>query len=191
MRTAALSILLATCAALAGVANAQDAPPAPVSVAGPPAPVDHGQTQPQWDGDSWRNVAGPTRANPMQVGVSALKAGEFTLAEDLFGDYLRSKPFSADANFYMGVTRMNLGEWEEAKKNLEIAVRRKPKHPDPKSRLGVTYAELGDVTGAYAQRAELVKMSDACKGSCALSPYILGGIQMIDEALAETSTPQG
>jgi Flp pilus assembly protein TadD len=126
----------------------------------------------------------------MESGVSALKAMDYMLAEDIFGKVLRIKPTNADANFYMGVAKMNLGEWEDAKKHLEIAVQRKPTHPDPKSRLGVTYAKLGNATGAAAQRAELEKMAETCKRSCKdFKPFIAGGIEMIDEALGSSTTP--
>mgnify|MGYP003390645826 FL=1 len=122
----------------------------------------------------------------MQDGVYALQARNFAEAEALFAEALRYNRNNAEANFYMGVARMDLGKGEDAKKHLEIALRKKPKHPDPKSRLGVTYAKLGDTAAANALRADLVKMSDACRSSCRLSPYITAGIQMIDEALAET-----
>jgi len=189
MRIVTLSILLAAGAALASAATAQEAPG--VMPVGPPAssyaPVpDSGPAQPVWRGDSWGANVPDNYKGGMRYGVSALKANELKVAEKVFANVLRYKQSNADANFYMGVTKMNLGEWEDAKKHLEIAVTKKPKHPDPKSRLGVTYAKLGDIAGANAQRADLVKMSDACKGACRLSPYIRDGIQMIDEALAQT-----
>lgn len=191
MRTVALSIVLAAGAALAVPASAQEAPPADPSYVVPtPSSDSNSGADPGWsDNWRWQNIPGRARVDPIPVGVAALKANEFALAEEMFADVLRNKPNHADANFYMGVTGMNLGKWGDAKKHLEIAVRKKPKHPDPKSRLGVTYAKLGDTAGASAQRAELVKMADACKGTCRLSPYIMDGIRMIDEALAETPAP--
>jgi predicted Zn-dependent protease len=90
----------------------------------------------------------------------------------------------------MGVAKMNLGKWDEAKRYLRTAARELRKLPDPKSHLGVTYAKLGDIDGANAQRARLVKMAEACKGTCELSPYITSGIEMIDEALAEPPAPE-
>jgi TolA-binding protein len=196
MRTVALSILLATAAGLASAANAQETPA--VTPVGPPASsygpvVDSGPAQQlSWNGDGWRNsdVNAQISRYDIRYGVVALKDQDFTEAEEIFANFLRYKQNSADANFYMGVAKMNLGKWEDAKPYLEIAVRKKPKHPDPKSRLGVTYAKLGDTAGANAQRADLVKMNDACKGACRLSPYIMSGIQMIDEALAQTPAPK-
>ncbi len=187
-RTVALSILLAGGIASASAAHAQEAPvDAPVA---PPAAADPtlgGGYLPPTDAQPsiWRDIA-PNSLYRFQDGVAALKANKFTKAEEIFAEILRYEKNSADANFYMGVAGMNLGKWREAKTHLEIAVEKKPKHPDPKSRLGVTYAKLGDTAAANALRADLVKMSDACKNSCRLSPYITGGIQMIDEALAET-----
>jgi TolA-binding protein len=185
MRTTSLPILLAASAAFAFAAHAQAPPPATPA---PSSDLPIVSQPPETAWDSWRGKD-LIVANPIRDGVDALKNQDFAEAEKNFAKVLRYKPASADANFYMGVTGMNLGKWEDARKHLEIAVRKKPKHPDPKSRLGVTYAWLGDTAGANAQRAELVKMADACKGDCRLSPYITSGIQMIDEALAEAAVP--
>ncbi len=185
MRTVTISILLAAGAALVFPAHAQEASVAP-PVAADPA-LGGGTYSPPTDAplSVWIDTTPSDYRGSMAYGVSLLKANKFTKAEEVFADILRSKKNNADANFYMGVAGMNLGKWGEAKSYLEIAVEKKPEHPDPKSRLGVTYAKLGDTAGANALRAELVKMSDACKGDCRLSPYIIGGIQMIDEALAK------
>ena len=132
------------------------------------------------------------------LGIRALKLGEFARAEKIFAEIVRRehpnfamtissrsgpRPESWEANLYLGVARMGLAKWEEAKKPLEIAASENS-HPDPTSRLGVTYAKLGNVAGAEAQRADLVRMREACKDNCELSPFILQGIRMIDEALA-------
>jgi TolA-binding protein len=138
-----------------------------------------------------RNLAADSTDNHrFQDGIAALQAKNFPVAEAVFADVLLRDQNNADANFYMGVTKMSLGKWEEAKKYLEIAAKKTPKNPDPKSRLGVTYAKLGDTEGANGQRAELAKMSEACKGACKLAPYIMDGIQMIDSALQAGPVPK-
>lgn len=135
--------------------------------------------------DSWRHMDLEFTGKSIETGVAALQAGKFSRAESIFADLLRQTRNNANANFYMGVTRMSLGKWTDAKKHLEIAADKIPGEPDPKSRLGVTYAKLGDTANANAQRAELVKMADACNNACELAPYITRGIRMIDEALAQ------
>lgn len=184
LRTVTISILLAAGAALALPANAQEASLAAPAAADPCCTADY---SPPTDAPPsfWSDMTPNNYRNSMEYGVSLLKANRFTQAEEIFAEILRSKKSNAPANFYMGVAAMNLGKWGEAKRYLEIAVEKKPEHPDPKSRLGVTYAKLGDTAGALALRADLVKMSDACKAECRLSPYITGGIEMIDEALAK------
>jgi tetratricopeptide (TPR) repeat protein len=191
MRTIAFSILVASTAVFAGLASAQEAqPPAQPVPPGTDASSTTYPAEPPWSGDAWQ-VPSPAMMARMQSGVLALRAMDYAEAEKIFSNVLRTKPTNADANFYMGVAKMNLGEWEAAKTHLEIAATKKPKHPDPKSRLGVTYAKLGDASGAIAQRAELVKMADTCKRACKdFTPYIAGGIEMIDEALGG-STVQG
>jgi Flp pilus assembly protein TadD len=124
-------------------------------------------------------------ARSFAYGVAALEANDFTRAEEIFAETLRYNQNNASVRFYLGVVKMNLGKWDEAKRYLKTAARKLRKLPDPKGHLGVTYAKLGDIAGANAQRARLVKMAEACKGTCKLSPYIMDGIQMIDEALAE------
>jgi TolA-binding protein len=188
MRTITLSILLAAAAALASAANAQEASIAPPAAADPSYGGDY---SPPTDAPPslWSDNVSNSRYG-IQYGVIALKDQDFTGAETIFANFLKYKQNNADANFYMGVAKMNLGKWDDAKQYLEIAVSRKPQHPDPKSRLGVTYAKLGDAAAANALRADLVKMNDDCKDACRLSPYIKGGIQMIDEALAQTQTPK-
>jgi TolA-binding protein len=186
MRTVTLSLVLVASAAFAGLASAQEAAPPAAAPAYTDTPAYTANNQPEWDGDAWRQFPGPAIVSRMEAGVAALKAMDYMTAEEVFAHVLRVKPANADANFYMGVAKMNLGEWEDAKTHLEIAVRKKPKHPDPKSRLGVAYAKLGNTTGAIAQRAELVKMSETCKRSCKdFTPFISGGIEMIDEALGK------
>lgn len=186
MRTVALSILLAGGIALSSAAHAQEAPAYTPDAPAAADPSLGGGYSPPTDAQPsiWSDGI-PNSRYSMQDGVAALQAKNLEEAEAIFTEALRYNRNNAEANFYMGVTRMDLGKWEDAKKHLEIAARKKPKHPDPKSRLGVTYAKLGDTAGAYALRADLVKMADACKGACRLSPYISVGIQMIDEALAQ------
>lgn len=188
MRTIAISVLVAAATAFAGTASAQQAPP--------PEPANpalntgsYNTPEPPWTGDL--RIPGPDIVSRMEFGVSALKAMDYAQAEEIFAKVLRTKPTNADANFYMGVAKMNLGEWEDARKHLEIAVRKKPKHPDPKSRLGVTYAKLGETAAAATQRADLERLAQTCKRSCkGYTPFIAGGIEMIDEALGG-STVQG
>lgn len=184
MRKVTLSVLLVIGAALAGAASAQDAPSVPPVANSSPPQIFSLPPAPVWDGDAWRHVPGPEITGAMESGIRALMDSDYVRAEKLFATVLRGKPNNADANLYAGVAKMNLGKWEDARAHLELAASKIPKHPDPKSRLGVTYAKLGNTDGAYAQRAALVKMADACRAGCRLSPYILDGIEMIDEALA-------
>jgi tetratricopeptide (TPR) repeat protein len=193
MRTVAISILLAAGAMLASTANAQ-APAAPTPE-GPPAssyavPNDTGSAQytppSAASYNFWDSATGYYGAVRDRDGVEALEAGNYARAEEIFSLLLSSPQSSSPAiRFYLGVAEMNLGKWDEAKKDLMVATRRLRTLPDPKSRLGVTYAKLGDIESANAQRAALVKMSDACKGTCRNSQFIVEGIQMIDEALAQ------
>jgi TolA-binding protein len=194
MKTVTLSTLVAAGAALVSVAHAQDAPTMPPLVMGSSTmpPLVSQPVKPPWDGDAWRHshIEGFDSIavrGTFQAGFSALRDHNFERAETLFARVARRFPKddNAEASFYLGATRMELGKWEDAKTSLELAASEFPEHPDPKSRLGVTYAKLGNVAGAKFQRAELVKMAEACKGDCELSPYILGGIEMIDKALTE------
>ncbi|HEX5006645.1 MAG TPA: tetratricopeptide repeat protein [Hyphomonadaceae bacterium] len=188
MRTVTLSVLLAASAACVGIGSTQEAPPAQSTPPDANAAAYSAPAEPQWQSDAFARIPGPPLPRRAETAVFALENGDFARAEKILGNVLRSKPYDADANLYMGVVKMNLGKWQDAKKYLEIAVRKMPKHPDPKSRLGVTYAKLGDATGAIIQRAELVRMADTCRGACKdFAPYIAGGIEMIDEALSESA----
>jgi TolA-binding protein len=188
MKRITLSVLLAAATVMAGAAHAQDAS------GYIPVPYTSSEQQRSGDGAGWQSTPGEYVARVdlayIEDGLAALEVGDFVRAERVFTDFLRSNRNSAQANFYLGATRMDLGKWEDAKRPLQIAAQKIPKHPDPKSRLGVTYARLGDTAAAEAQRAKLVAMADACKGTCELSPYILNGIRMIDDALAETPAGQ-
>jgi tetratricopeptide (TPR) repeat protein len=190
MKTVTLSVLLAAGAALVGAANAQEAPtyiPSTPFTASEQVRSDPGS----WSGDSWLNIPElAPRTSPIPTGVAALEANDFARAEEIFTRILRYNRNDAAVRFYLGVAKMNLGKWDEAKRYLRTAARTLRKLPDPKSHLGVTYAKLGDIAGANAQRARLVKMAEACKDACELSPYIQDGIQMIDEALAERASPK-
>jgi TolA-binding protein len=130
---------------------------------------------------------GDTSSRRLEGAASALQSKNFTVAEGLLEDILRTNPTNPDANFYMGVAKMGLEKWDDAKKYLEVAVKKNPKEPDPKSRLAVTLIKLGDVDGAKAQREALVKLSDKCKGKCRNAEWITNGIAMVDTALAAGS----
>lgn len=190
MRMVTFSILLAAGAAFACPANAQTPPADPPASSGySSTPPSASPQAPDWSGDPQIPCCDLTdirRARSLGHGVAALEVNDFARAEEIFTDVLRHNRNNAGVRFYLGVAKMNLGKWDEAKRYLKPAARELRKLPDPKSHLGVTYAKLGDTAGAYAQRARLVQMAEACKGACELSPYILDGIQMIDEALAET-----
>lgn len=191
MRSVTFSILVAAGAAFGSAANAQTPaadPPASSTDVSTPPPM---QQAPQWAGDPQLpccDLSDTRRGRSLGHGVAALEANDFVQAEEIFADVLRRNRNDAGVRFYLGVAKMNLGKWDEAKRYLKSAARELRRLPDPKSHLGVTYAKLGDIAGAYAQRDRLVQMAEACKGSCEASPYILDGIQMIDNALAETPT---
>jgi tetratricopeptide (TPR) repeat protein len=189
MRSLPLSILMGAFATLSYPAYAQ---------------VVGAQPDPRGEQVSTWGVPGP-EVGRIELGLRALELNEFAQAEKIFAEIVRRerKGYSnfymsvgnrptrsaedGEANFYLGVARMSLGKWEEAKEPLKVAVKR-TSHPDPTSRLGVTYAKLGDIDGASAQRAALVAMNETCGNVCELSPFILQGIRMIDEAIAEDSS---
>jgi len=131
------------------------------------------------------SAADPYGANAtLREALDTMQAGNYSLAERKFLEFLQAEPKHARANFMLGVTEMQLGKWPEAKKYLEIAVLAAPREPDPKSRLGVTLAKLGDMEGAAKQREELAKMDKACKGSCLNAKWISGDLAMLDAAIA-------
>jgi tetratricopeptide (TPR) repeat protein len=191
MKPLSLSVLLAAGAALAGAAYAQEAPSAPPAyVPTTPFTAQSDSGPPHWAGDPWRGEPSQAMPRSIDAGVAALEANDFAKAEAIFNESLRYYASDPTFRFYMGVAKMNLGKWDEARRYLRTAARELRKLPDPKGHLGVTYAKLGDIDAANAQRARLVKMAEACKGTCELSPYIASSIRMIEEALAESS-PSG
>jgi Flp pilus assembly protein TadD len=190
MRPIAVSVFLAASAALAFSANAQSPPTAPPVDNSPPA-ITTQPNEPGWAGDPVLpccDLTDTRRARSFGHGVAALEASDFALAEEIFARILQYNRSDTAVRFHMGIAKMNLGKWDEAKKYLKTAARKWRELPDPKGHLGVAYAKLGDVAGAYAQRARLVRMAEACKGTCKLSPYIMDGIRMIDEALAQPAS---
>jgi len=126
---------------------------------------------------------GDNSSRRIEEATFALQSKNYTVADGLLEDALRHDPKNAHANFLMGVAKMGLEKWSDAKKYLEIAVKKAPKDPDPKSRLAVTLIKLGDIDGAMAQRNELAKMSEKCKGACRNAQWIASGLSMIDSAL--------
>jgi tetratricopeptide (TPR) repeat protein len=183
MKTITFTLLFAAGALFSGVASAQETP-----TYIPPTPFTSSEQQrsdPPGSGDVWRGEPGLVRiSKPIEWGVAALQANDYAKAEEIFADNLRYNSSNPTLRFYMGVAKMNLGKWDEARGYLKTAARELRKSPDPKSRLGVTYAKLGDVERAQAQRQHLVKMAEACKGTCKQSAYIADGIRLIDEAIA-------
>jgi tetratricopeptide (TPR) repeat protein len=178
-----LSIVIGASAALAGTASAQEATYIPTA---PFTASEQERSDPGTDWDRLRGDPGPVLPpRTFDDGIAALEANDFARAEAIFNEGRRYYGNNPRFRFLMGVTKMNLGKWEEARRYLKTAARELRKLPDPKSHLGVTYAKLGDTDSAIAQRNRLLEMAEACKGTCRLSPYIMSGIEMIDEALAE------
>ena len=191
MRAVTLSILLASAAVFGAAAVNAQTPDVSLNPALSEAPTSFSSApaDPGWSGDPQMPCCDLTdrrSARSLDHGVAALEASDFTQAEEIFANVLRHNKNNTAVRFYLGVAKMNLGKWDEAKRYLKTAARELRKLPDPKSHLGVTYAKLGDIDAAHAQRARLVKMAEACKSKCELSPYIIDGIEMIDEALAES-----
>lgn len=195
MKTVTLSMLLGAGVAFAGAANAQAAPPTYV----PSTPYTYSEQQrhdPPSTGawmDNWHGDPnlGVVSNNSFGAGVAALQANDFTKAEEIFTKSLLFNKNDVTARFYMGVTKVKLEKWEEAKRYLRTPARDLRKVPDPKGYLGVTYAKLGDTEAALAQRASLLKMAEACQGTCEHASYIANGIQMIDEALVLAPSGEG
>jgi Tfp pilus assembly protein PilF len=126
---------------------------------------------------------GDNSSRRIEEATVAIQSKNYSVADGLLEDALRHDPRNAHANFLMGIAKMGLEKWSDAKMYLEIAVKKSPKDPDPKSRLAVTLIKLGDIDGAMAQRSELAKMSDTCKGACRNAQWIASGLSMIDAAL--------
>ncbi len=114
--------------------------------------------------------------------IAALRNGDFAKAEQFFNKSLLFNKNDVTARFYMGVTKVKLEKWEEAaKRYLKTASARPAQVPDPKGYLGVTYAKLGNTKAALAQRASLLKMAEACQGTCEHFRLHCEQHQMIDE----------
>lgn len=116
--------------------------------------------------------------------TSALSAQDYAGAEAVLAQLVRRNPTTLDADFLMGLAKSGLGKWEEARTHFEAAVKSEPKRPEPKARLGLAYAMLNNTDGVNRQRAELVKLDEACKGACSDAKWIADGIALVDQALA-------
>lgn len=183
MRLVTLSVLLMAGTVFAGAANAQTdyVPTTPFTSS------EQQRSDPPGGGTYFGSGdPGPALVtDSFHFGVAALEANDFAKAEQLFARDLRYNSGNPASRFYMGVTKMKLEKWDEAKRYLKTPARVLRKAPEPKGHLGVTYAKLGDIDGAKAQRAALVKMANACNGTCESSSNIADGIKMIDEALGD------
>ncbi|MFT3725085.1 MAG: hypothetical protein QM773_16055 [Hyphomonadaceae bacterium] len=194
MRKITLSVLLGAGVAFTGAASAQEAPTYFPST--PYTSSEQQRSDPPGSGawmDNWHGDPGLVFSSESLygAGIAALQANDFTKAEEIFTKSLLYNKNDVTARFYMGVTKVKLEKWEEAKRYLRTPARELRKVPDPKGYLGVTYAKLGDTEAALAQRASLLKMAEACQGTCEHSSYIANGIQMIDEALALAPSGEG
>jgi uncharacterized protein HemY len=128
-----------------------------------------------------RESARNNNAGLQQAAQEALQAGNFGVAEAALRDLVRADRFNPTLNLMLGVALMGQERWSDARGPLEVAVKKAPKSPDAKSRLAVTYLKLGETVLAEQQRADLVKLSDKCKGSCRDAPWIASGLALIDK----------
>ena len=119
-----------------------------------------------------------------KVGLEALQAQNFAVAEKSFESLLEKIPTSSDAHYLMGLAKMGLKKWPEAKQFLEVAILEEPKRPEPKARLAVADIMINDMTGAATQRAELVGLQSQCAGACPDAKLIDANLAMIDKVLA-------
>jgi tetratricopeptide (TPR) repeat protein len=127
---------------------------------------------------------------PRKAGLAALQAQDYTQAEKSFTELLSKDPTTSDANYLMGLAKLGLKKWPEAKQHLELAIISEPARPEPKARLGVADIMVNDMTGAMAQRAELVSMTNKCANTCADARRIADNLAMIDKVLAVTKPAQ-
>lgn len=172
MRRAGFLVLLAALLASATLAHAQ-----PGLSSGP-----------DYDAIHQAGLAGENTERQLQAlhsaATDALAAKDYASAETTLAVLVKRDPTTLDANFLMGLAKSGLGKWEEARTHLEAAVKSEPKRPEPKARLGLAYAMLSDRDGVNRQRAELVKLDEACKSACSDATWIAEGIALVDQALS-------
>lgn len=122
-----------------------------------------------------------------KVGLDALQAQDFTLAEQSFTKLLSFDPTTSDANYLMGLAQIGLKKWPEAKVSLEAAVKIEPKRPEPKARLGVAHVMLGDINSAADQHDALGAMARECNG-CPDQKNVNDNLLMLDKILVAATT---
>jgi predicted Zn-dependent protease len=136
-----------------------------------------------------RESAKVNNAGLYQAAQEALQARNFPVAEAALRDLVRADRLNPELNLMLGIALMGQERWADARQPLETAVRKAPKSPDARSRLAVTYLKLGETIQAEAQRAELVKLSDRCKGTCRDAQWIASGIAMVDGTVGPALPP--
>ncbi len=74
--------------------------------------------------------AGPELSRPARVnlGILAMRDGDYTKAQQILTDVLAADPGSAVAHFYLGVLSERQGNWEDAAHHFASALRLAPRH---------------------------------------------------------------
>lgn len=108
-------------------------------------------------------AASPAQPTPYDLGVKAVKAGDYARALTQFQKVVQTEPRNADAWNYIGFSHRHLKQFDESLAAYQKALGINPDHRGANEYLGELYLQMGDLGKA---RDRLDKLGALCPSGC-------------------------
>lgn len=108
-------------------------------------------------------AAAPAQPSPYELGVKALKAGDYERALTELQKVVRTEPRNADAWNYIGFSHRRLKQFEQSLAAYQKALAIDPDHRGANEYLGELYLMTGQPDKA---RQQLAKLGSLCPRGC-------------------------
>ena len=108
-------------------------------------------------------AASPAQPSPYDLGVKAVKAGDYARALTHLQKVVQTDPRNADAWNYIGFSHRHLKQFDQSLAAYEKALGINPNHRGANEYLGELYLQMGDLGKA---RDRLAKLDALCPSGC-------------------------
>jgi tetratricopeptide (TPR) repeat protein len=108
-------------------------------------------------------AASPAQPTPYELGVNAVKAGDYAHALPQLQKVVQTDPRNADAWNYIGFSHRHLKQFDQSLAAYQKALGINPDHRGANEYLGELYLQMGDLGKA---RDRLAKLGGLCPSGC-------------------------
>lgn len=113
----------------------------------------------------WTQAPNDEADRLMDRGIQAMRLGEWTLAEQLFGQLVEQEPEFAEAWNKLATVHYVLGDYNESMSDIEQTLTLEPRHFGALSGLGSIFARLGQPAAAIRVFEQVLEIYPHSKNS--------------------------